>query len=88
MSVDETLNTSWQCVPAAQEVNHILGCIKRSETSRSREVIPALYSAVMRPHLEYCVQFLIPQHKKDMELLGAGPEKGHGDDQRAGAPLL
>ena len=67
--MDETLNTSWQCVPAAQQVNHILGCIKRSETSRSREVIPALYSAVMRPYLEYCVQFLIPQHKKDMELL-------------------
>ncbi|GAB0181571.1 mitochondrial enolase superfamily member 1 [Grus japonensis] len=54
--VDEKLNMSWQCALAAQKANRVLGCIKRSVTSRSREVIiPPLYSAVMRPKLEYCV---------------------------------
>uniref|UniRef100_A0A8B9IRN1 Reverse transcriptase domain-containing protein n=1 Tax=Amazona collaria TaxID=241587 RepID=A0A8B9IRN1_9PSIT len=67
--VDEKMNMSRQCALAAQKANCILGCIKRSVTSRSREVLLPLYSALKRPHLEYCGQFWCPQHKKDMELL-------------------
>ncbi|PKU43699.1 hypothetical protein llap_6003 [Limosa lapponica baueri] len=76
-----------QCVLAAQKASCILGCIKRSVTSRLREVILPLCSALVRPHLEYCDQLWNPQHRKDMDLLERAM-KGHEDDQRGGTPLL
>jgi len=67
--VDEKLDMSHQCMLAAQKANRILGCIKSSVASRSREGIQPLCSALVRPHLEFCIQLWSPQNRKDMDLL-------------------
>jgi len=52
------------------------GALQRALGSRAREAILSLYSARVKPHLEYCVQFWAPQFKKYRNLLQS-PAEGH-----------
>ncbi|PKU45310.1 rna-directed dna polymerase from mobile element jockey-like [Limosa lapponica baueri] len=82
--VDKKLNMSWQCVLA----NCILGCIKRSAARRSMgcDSAPLLCSGETPPGV--LCPTVEPSAQEGDGPVGASLEKGHEDDQKAGAPLL
>ena len=54
----------WDC---CFEGNQILGLIRRTITHK--ELVVPLYRAIVRPHLEYCIQAWRPYRKKDIDKL-------------------
>jgi len=53
----------------AWKANCVLACIKKEVASRERDEIVPFYSALVRPHLVYCILVWGTQYRKDVELL-------------------
>ena len=58
-----------QCEAAAAKALRTLFSIRSVTVNRSSDVLLPLYTALVRPHLEYCIQAWVPYLKKDMAIL-------------------
>ena len=50
------MKVSEQCGIAASKGNQIIGLIRRTIMYKEKQLIVPLYKAIIRPHLEYCIQ--------------------------------
>lgn len=65
----DKLSKSKKCGVAARKANGMLSCINKGVTSRVKEAIIPVQSALFRPHLVYCVQFWSLLYQKNVERL-------------------
>ena len=67
--ITNDLKFSRQCIEAEKKAQRILGYVKRQFGFRNREIVLNLYTSLVRPHLEYAVQFWCPSYRKDIARL-------------------
>ena len=69
VTMNANMKVSEQCRIAASKGNQILGMIRRNITYKEKSLIIPLYKAIVRPHLEYCIQAWNPHLRKDVDML-------------------
>ena len=69
VTMNANMKVSEQCRIAASKGNQVLGIIRRNITYNQKSLIVPLYKAIVRPHLEYCIQAWSPYLKKDIDML-------------------
>ena len=69
VTMNANMKVSEQCRIAASKGNHVLGMIRINITYKEKSLIVPLYKAIVRPHLEYCIQAWSPYLRKDIDML-------------------
>ena len=69
VSFSADMKVSDQCGIAASKGNQILGLIRRTITYKEKQLIVPHYKAIVRPHLDYCIQAWRPYRKNDIDKL-------------------
>lgn len=67
--ISNDLKFSKQCIEVEKKAQKLLGYIKRQFSYRNKEIVLSLYNALVRPQLEYAVQFWSPSLRKDIDRL-------------------
>ncbi len=71
VTITSNLKSSQHCKEAARKANKMLGFINRNFSFKIKDIILPMYISSVKPHLEYKVQFQLPNHAKDIAKLEA-----------------
>ena len=66
-----------QCRISASNGIQVIGMIRRNITYTDKSLIVPLYKAVVRPHLDYCIQAWSPYLRKDIYMLDKNTEESN-----------
>ena len=72
VTMNANMKVSEQCRIAVSNkgiCNQVLGMIRRNITYKEKSLIVPLYKAIVRPHLEYCIQAWSPYLRKKHDRL-------------------
>ena len=69
VTMNANMKVSEQCRNAASKGNQVIWMIQRNITYKEKSLIIPLYKAIVRPHLEYCIQAWNPYLRKDVDML-------------------
>ena len=69
VTMSANMKVSEQCRIAASMSNQVIGMIRRNITYKENSLIVPLYKAIVRPHLEYCIQPWNPHIRKGIDML-------------------
>ena len=69
VTISSDLKHANHCKKAYNKANIMLGFIARNFECKTPDVMLSLYNSMVRPHLEYAVQFWSPNYRKDIDLL-------------------
>ena len=71
VTIDKGFTFTIHSAAVVKKVNQMLGIIKRKVKNKTKDIIVRLYIALVKPHLEYCIQLWNPSLKLTLNLLKA-----------------
>ena len=69
VTISNDLKPSKHCSEVVKTANRLVGFIGRTFENKSEAVLLKLYNSLVRPKLEYCVQFWSPYYQRDIDKL-------------------
>ena len=67
--IDKGFTFTEHIAAVVKKANQMLGIIKRKVKNKTKDIIVRLYKALVRPHLEYCIQLWNPSLKCNIKLV-------------------